>query len=268
MTKFTRLIAYGCSHTQGQEIIDEKHIPGADKIKSLQGRDAFWQAILEKYPEMEEAAYIDLCKPHAWPRHLADRIGIPWVNRARPGNSIYNMIYGIDRDLANGDILDTDLVILGTTSPNRLIYVNYEGRDVTLQLGYLTAWPENLKHGYPFFIKWMNDPTITFHFSMALRTLLHLAQTRLKNQLYFVECGPAALHITKHIEPPLDPSVVRTLEPIYLDFKNSGLMISERNMYMGQPEEYKLALGHLAEPAHFTWAKHLYENCQRMGLTS
>ena len=103
---------------------------------------------------------------------------------------------------------------------------------------------------------------------MALRTLLHLAQTRLKNQLYFVECGPAALHITKHIEPPLDPSVVRTLEPIYLDFKNSGLMISERNMYMGQPEEYKLALGHLAEAAHINWSEHLYENCQRMGLTA
>jgi hypothetical protein len=76
------------------------------------------------------------------------------------------------------------------------------------------------------------------------------------------------MHIDKYIEPPLHPSIVKTLEPVYSDFKNSGLLISERNMYMDQPKEYQLAFGHLSEPAHFTWAKHLYENCQRMGLTS
>lgn len=275
MTKFKRLVAYGCSFTSGEEIIDETYIPGATKIKKVQGYEAWEKTLFEKYPEMNKMAYIKLERSHAWPRHLADRIGIPWDNRAFPGISIYNMIYNIDRDLANGDILDTDLVILGITSPNRLIYIKpYGGADAasgserSLHLGYLHFWPEDLQHGYPFFIKWMNDPTIAFHFSMALRTLLYMAQTRLKNQLYFVECDPYALHITKKIEPPLNLSRVKTLEPAYLDFKNSGLMISERNMFMDQPKEYKLAFNHLAEAAHVNWAEHLYENCQRMGLTA
>jgi hypothetical protein len=268
MTKFTRLIAYGCSHTQGQEIIDEKHIPGADKIKSLQGRDAFWQAILEKYPETDLDEYHIRSRPHAWPRHLADRIGIPWDNRAFPGISIYNMIYNIDRDLANGNILDTDLVILGITSPNRLIYIHHEGRDRSLNLGHLHGWPQIFEQGYPFFIKWMNDPTIMFHFSTALRALLHTAQTRLKNQLYFVECHPHSMNIKEYVDPPLHPSIVKTLEPIYSDFKNSGLMISERSLFTDQPKEYRLALGHLAEVAHVNWSQHLYESCIKMGLTS
>jgi hypothetical protein len=268
MTKFTRLVAYGCSYTQGQEIIDEEYIPGANEIKKIQGRDAFWETLLNKYPHLTRDSYNELNKPHAWPRHLADRIGIPWVNRALPGSSIYNMIYRIERDLANGNISPTDLVILGVTSPNRLIHIDHLGRDDTLHLGYLHAWPRDLKDGYPFFIKWMNDPVITFHFSIALRALLHTAQTRLKNQLYFVECYPRSMNITDYVNPPLHPSIVKTLEPIYLDFKNSGLMISERHMYMGQPQEYQLAFGHLAEAAHVDWAEHLYENCQRMGLTS
>ena len=268
MTKFKRLVAYGCSYTQGDELIDEDYIPGANEIKQLKGREVWWRILLEKYPELHREEYINLCRSHAWPRHLADRIGIPWINRAFPGNSIYNMIYNIDRDLANGNILDTDLVILGITSTNRLIYINHEGREVTLYLGYLQGWPSELKHGYPFFIKWWNDPGITFQFSLALRTLLHLAQTRLKNQLYFVECDPRSMHVGKYIEPPLHPSIVKTLEPIYSEFKNSGLMISERNMYRDQPKEYELAFGHLNKAAHIDWAKHLYENCQRMGLTS
>ena len=268
MTKFKRLVAYGCSYTQGDELIDESYVPGANEIKKTQGLDAFLETLYKKYPELDKQEYNELGKSHAWPRHLADRIGIPWINRAHPGMSNYNMIYNIDRDLANGDIFDTDLVILGITSPNRLIHINHEGRDRTLHLGYLAAWPENLKHGYPFFIKWWNDPAITFQFSVALRALLHMSQTRLKNQLYFVECDPRSLHLEKYIEPPLHPSIVKTLEPAYLDFKNSGLMISDRNMYMGQPKEYTLALGHLAEAAHIDWANHLYENCQRMGLTS
>jgi hypothetical protein len=228
----------------------------------------FLETLYKKYPNLTKQSYNELGKPHAWPRHLADKIGIPWVNRASPGMSNYNMIYNIDRDLANGDIFDTDLVILGTTSPNRLIHINYEGKDKSLHLGYLNNWPQEIKHGYPFFIKWMNDPTITFHFSIALRALLHTAQTRLKNQLYFVECHSRGMNITEYTEPPLHPLVIKTLEPIYLDFKNSGLVISERNMYMDQPKEYELALGHLAEAAHINWSKHLYKNCQRMGLTT
>jgi hypothetical protein len=269
MTKFKRLVAYGCSFTSGEELIDETYIPGANEIKKTQGYAEWEKTLFKKYPEIEDyIEYIKLCRPHAWPRHLADKIGIPWDNRAFPGISIYNMIHDIDRHLADGEILDTDLVILGITSPNRLIYIPPSGGEKSLHLGYLHFWPENLQHGYPFFIKWMNDPTIAFHFSMALRTLLYMAQTRLKNQLYFVECDPYALHITKDIEPPLNPSRLKTLEPAYSDFKNSGLMISERNMFMGQPKEYRLAFGHLAEAAHVNWSEHLYENCQRMGLTS
>ena len=268
MTKFKRLVAYGCSYTQGDELIDEEYIPGANEIKKTRGLNVFLETLYKKYPDLTKQSYNELGKSHAWPRHLADRIGIPWINNASPGNSNYNMIYRLDRDLANGEILDTDLVIIGITSPNRLIYINPAGGEDTLHLGYLHGWPIGLKHGYPFFIKWMNNPTILFHFSMALRTLLHMAQTKLKNQLYFVECDPYALHITKNIEPPLNPSRVKTLEPAYSDFKNSGLLISERNMFKDQPEEYKLALGHLAEAAHIGWAEHLYENCQRMGLTS
>ena len=155
MTKFKRLVAYGCSYTQGQEMIDEQYIPGANEIKLIQGRDEFWQAFRKKYPDLTKESYNELGKSHAWPRHLADRIGIPWINNASPGNSNYNMIYRLDRDLANGEILDTDLVIIGITSPNRLIYINPAGGEDTLHLGYLHGWPIGLKHGYPFFIKWM-----------------------------------------------------------------------------------------------------------------
>jgi hypothetical protein len=268
MTKFTRLVAYGCSYTQGDEILDETYIPGAEDLKRTQGRNAFWIAFGKKYPELRRASYNELNKLHAWPQHLADKIGLPCVNCAYPGNSIHNIIYNIERDLANGNILDTDLVILGIPSSYRVGYIDNLGGDKTLQLGHVDSWPDEFKKGYSYFINWYNDPTITFYFSVALRALLGMAQTRLKNQLYFAECDPGAMHLEGYIEPPMHPSVVKTLELAYSDFKQSGLMISDCSLYsQAHPDEWKLAGGHLAEPAHAQWSEHLYQNCQRMGLT-
>ena len=268
MTKFRRLVAYGCSYTQGDEILDETYIPGAEELKRTQGRNAFWIAFGKKYPKLRRVSYNELGKLHAWPQHLANKIGLPCINRAYPGNSIHNIIYNIEQDLAHGNILDTDLVIIGIPSSDRVVYIDNAGKADTLQLSHVDGWPDEFKKGYSYFINWYNDPTIKFHFSVALRALLGLAQTRLKNQLYFVECDPRSMHLKEYINPPMDLSVVKTLESAYSDFKQSGLMISDYSLYSQEYRtEWELAGGHLAEPAHVMWSEHLYQNCTKMGLT-
>jgi len=268
MTAFTRLVAYGCSYTQGSEILDERYLPGAEKLKRERGLDAFWTAFNKKFNDVTYESYINEAKQYAWPRHLADKFAIPWDNRARPGYSTSNMIYNIDRDLVNGDITNTDLVIIGITSSERLIRINDAGYDRTLHLGYIDTFPAELAKGYPYFVNWFNDPTLKFYFSVELRALLYLASTKLKGQLYFVECDPHALYIKEYINPPLAEKVVNTLDPIYSDFINSGLLISKEGFYQNQPPECTLAGGHLNEDAHKRWAEHIYQNCIRKGLTA
>lgn len=138
---FNRIVAYGCSHTAGSELVDHLfwHKPitamELDKIKrkwtadGRRGEFYLKNPSLQQYDQINEAG-----KKIAWPAQVAKRFGVPIVNKAVPGNSMQGIVYSIEQDLYEGNISDNDLVLIGATSMDRFLHFTKQEKN---------GWPES-----------------------------------------------------------------------------------------------------------------------------
>lgn len=137
MTKINRIHVFGCSFTAGDELIDHiifsslGNMEKIDRIKFSVGSKFENSYKSHISPEWRnEDGFIDYKrvtieqKKFAWPAILERLSGISVINYAIPGTSNDLMFSQLDKLLSEGNILDTDLVIIGLTSPNRVSYFN------------------------------------------------------------------------------------------------------------------------------------------------
>lgn len=165
MIKFDRIVAYGCSMTAGDETMDHIFVDSLSEYevdKSKLDCDALWcPSWNDKYytPEYcsdktlfdEQGKWIwgeqlRRTKEAAWPRWLADKFGVPWVNRALGGSGIEYAIYCYEEDLAKGEITDNDLILFGLTTPHRWFWLDETGRPKKPLLTYIADWPSRRFH--------------------------------------------------------------------------------------------------------------------------
>lgn len=266
--KFNRLVAYGCSHTSGAETIDEEWYPGAEQIKIKNGPHYFYE-LLFKSKNLNFHDYDNLSKKNSWANQLADRFNIPCLNNSVSGNSFQKMYWELERDLSNGTILDTDIIFVGITSPDRVLYFTNDS-PVTLHLGYPDRWPRDIQRSAGGVIDFFSNEQIKLQFLVLLEAFARKAETELKDRLYFVECDPRALHTEyTHVDTTMEPhpewfrSVV---SPAYKKFKNSKYLLSKYGMYYEVPDDELHAGRHVTTQRHKKWANHIYD--EFMKLTS
>jgi len=266
--EFKRLVAYGCSFTSGAETIDEEWYPGAEQIKIKHGPHYFYN-LLYKEKNLTFHSYDQLSKKNSWANQFADTLGIPCLNNSVSGNSIYKMYWELERDLSNGTILDDDVIFVGITSPERVIYFDNFG-PTALHLAYPNLWPDTIKNNLSSVIEYFNNEQLKFQFLTILQAFLHKAEHQLKDRLYFVECDPRALHTDyTHVDSTMAPhpewfrSVV---DSGYANFRQSKYLLSKHSMYYEVPEDELHAGRHVTTQRHKTWADHIYG--EFMKLTS
>ena len=132
---FDRLVAYGCSHTAGSETQDEDYVPNSDLLKKQIG----WREFIKRYDPVFSnnwTAYVNAGKETSFIKHLADKLNVPYENRAIVGSGSAEQIYLIEKDLAENQIKDTDLVIVGITGKERLLTFNNENNPETILLAH------------------------------------------------------------------------------------------------------------------------------------
>lgn len=179
---FNRIVAYGCSHTAGSELVDHLfwHKPitatELDKIKrkwTADGRSGKFylkNPSLQQYDQINEAG-----KKIAWPAQVAKRFGVPIVNKAVPGNSMQGMIYSIEQDLYEGNISDNDLVLIGATSMDRFLHFTKQEKNgwpesATPIIGCTWLWPTEKFHND--FVEYMaDDYFLLFNYFNTLKYL-------------------------------------------------------------------------------------------------
>jgi hypothetical protein len=135
LNQIHRLVAYGCSYTQGAELADADFIPGLtiDQInseKNLLGNPGFYNKYLGSwFADTRGATIREKEILRAWPSKLIKELGVQWsyLNRARPGSSMQEIVFTLEKDLYNGVIGDNDLIIIGITSPLRVLRFNDQG---------------------------------------------------------------------------------------------------------------------------------------------
>ena len=176
--KFNRIIAYGCSHTAGSELADHLFwerpvtVNELDKIKrTFKNPTEFYQ----KYPMTGYSEVIEIQSKKSWAGKVAEKFGVPILNRGLPGSSMQGIIYSIEKDRFEGHITDNDLILIGATSMDRWMYFEKEERygwphPATPIMGYPGRWPS--EQFYNDFTRYVASDYFTFfNYFTSLRYL-------------------------------------------------------------------------------------------------
>lgn len=165
MIEFDRIVAYGCSMTCGDETLDHIFVDAlteyeVDKTKIDMG-GLFcpnWNATYYTPKYCSDKTLFDQdgkwlwgeqmrrTKEVAWPRWLADKFGVPWINKSIGGAGIEYAIYRYEEDLATGQINDSDLVLFGLTTPHRWFWIDETGLPRKPLLSFPADWPSPKFH--------------------------------------------------------------------------------------------------------------------------
>lgn len=119
-----RVIAYGCSFTAGDEIVDHLLLnvsfDEVNKIKkNYSNQVEFYEKLSIEFPN-------DIMRNNSWAGQLAKLLNKPFINKAYPGYSIAQSYFQIYSDWKNNFITNKDLILLGLTGPSRIVWFNEE----------------------------------------------------------------------------------------------------------------------------------------------
>ena len=140
--RIDRVVAYGCSWTAGSELMDHVHMGVSfDKCNTIKktyiatGKThENMHKFIKKY-DIGNPTLVDLNRRSSWAGQVASLLGKPLDNRAEGGSSLDQIYFTLYNDFIKGNILDTDLVLVGITTPYRVARFGYHGVG-SVQLGY------------------------------------------------------------------------------------------------------------------------------------
>lgn len=115
-----RVVSYGCSFTHGDEIIDHDLLNTTfDEVnklkKSFDSQVDFYKHYKIEFPN-------DKMREASWAGQLAKLMGKPFVSYAQPGTSLGYHLYQIMNDFNHQKITANDLILVGLTGPDRVMY--------------------------------------------------------------------------------------------------------------------------------------------------
>lgn len=181
MKEINRIVFYGCSFTVGSELSDCKLFPQMTKqeIDNLKRKERY-----AFYNRINPIVRDNADNQQSWARWFSDELGLPWVNRATGGSSMGQIIFSLEKDLADNNINDDDLIIVGITSPERLCRFLRYGANSLIINNLDTRWDkETFRNDYIKYIA--NDDYILFNWYKDIKyldLLSHKLQGRLHQQ--------------------------------------------------------------------------------------
>jgi hypothetical protein len=180
LLNINRVVFYGCSFTAGSELADQELLPNFSKeeINKLKEKEfyRFYDRVNDKLRE-------ELEKEKSWARWFADDLGLPYENRAKGGSSMAQIVFTVEQDLAKNTIKDADLIVVGTTSPERICrFTQYGPQSIILANSKLhDQWDERFERD--FLTNIATDNYILYHWYKELRHL-DLLSDRLQGRLF------------------------------------------------------------------------------------
>jgi hypothetical protein len=173
-----RILAYGCSYTAGDEIMDHV-IMGLSFDECNQTKQDYLNNRQSSIVPAHTARFKEdfnirwdepLHRSNSWAAHLAKKLGVSFENRAMNGSGLDEQYLGICTDYSRGLILNNDLVLVGLTSLNRTIDFRSKEKITTLISKNI---PEDL--GSKLFLDIYNDDFLVFQYFKTLNLLSGLS---------------------------------------------------------------------------------------------
>jgi len=117
---YKRVVGYGCSYTAGDEIADHLILNVSfEECKKLKKK---FSNQVEFYNHYNIVHQHEMLWSNSWAAQLANLINLPYLNRANPGSSMGHIYFDIYKDYVNKLISKDDLILVGITSPLRIMY--------------------------------------------------------------------------------------------------------------------------------------------------
>jgi hypothetical protein len=145
LNNINRIIVYGCSYTAGDELLDHE-ILGMSFSECNNFKKQFANVIKFYDHKINGNTIRELIKNDgrninaSWANQLATKFDKTCINKAVGGSSIEEHFYLILKDMSVGNILPTDLVLIGLTTPDR-IFIYPTGSDKPHSNLLSNAWP-------------------------------------------------------------------------------------------------------------------------------
>ena len=173
---FNRVIAYGCSLTAGDEIMDhvfmDTSFEKCNRIKRQYIIDVGRMGAGDKFKKTYNIhkADTELNCNHSWAAYLAKHLDLPFENRAKSGSSIDQIYFTIYHDLLNSSISETDLVLVGLPPQYRMIDFRNPHKPLSFILAHLDK--DNVEN--KLLIDMFNDDFAHFHYFKTVELLCNL----------------------------------------------------------------------------------------------
>ena len=167
-----RILAYGCSYTAGDEIVDHV-IMGVSFEECNQWKRDYLNkrlasfAYTGKFKTDFNIQWDDpLHRNSSWAAQVAKLLDLPFENRAMNGSGLDEQYLKIYSDCETGLILDSDLVLVGLTSMNRMIDFRLKEKITTLISRNI---PDDV--GSKLLLEFCNDDHMVYHYFKTLSLL-------------------------------------------------------------------------------------------------
>ena len=177
LVNITRIVFYGCSFTVGSELSDCELMPllSKEEIDKLKIKEQY-----SFYERFDRNIITQMDNKKSWARWLADELKLPWINRAKGGASMGEIVFLIEQDLALGKILETDMIVVGITSPERICtFQNYGTRSYIMN-DLDTSWDKKFRN--EFILNIADDNYIVYNWYKDIK-YLDLLSARLGGRL-------------------------------------------------------------------------------------
>lgn len=149
LNNITRIIAYGCSYTGGDELLDHEVLgmpfDHCNKFKQQFKNPLDFYNLTNNGKTISELLESDGRNRNAsWAGQLAKLLGKDFENNAVNGSSTDEHFYKILVDISNKKILETDLVLVGLSIPDRIfIFPTNADKPYSKLLGWKRGWDDN-----------------------------------------------------------------------------------------------------------------------------
>lgn len=254
-----RIIAYGCSFTAGDEIVDHHLLnvsfDEVNKIKkNYSNQVEFYQKLSIEIPN-------DIMRKNSWAGQLAKLLNKPFVSKAYPGYSIAQSYFQIYSDWKNNFITDKDLILLGLTGPSRIMWYNKEFKvlDSAPLLNYIENCNYNDVEKKPI-LELFDDNLTAFNYFSFLNNI-----QQLKNHLN-IRIQPMTANNTinsKHFSLlGIDSNILKYCLSVFDDCKSITLLTKEylKNKTI-DPKLTLCGYGHPPLESHIELAIKIYDRC-------
>jgi hypothetical protein len=257
---FDRLVAYGCSHTAAYESADTEWWPAADEYKLKHGPAEFFKFMARTYPgQWNHQQHIENQKTNSFANKLAELIGIPCANKAIPGNSLAQIVWQLNTDIANNQITSNDLILIGLPNSERVICFDDQAVD-TLRLADSLHYAD-FDLDEKTMVTYFNREQTMFLYLTYIQSLLYLEKTQLSRQILFVDPDNGYRRFIDFIQSLSSTNYFKktvfnmlqdvNARPVWLDIHNVRLCNAGDQRHAGM---------HATAEMHKTYAEKLFKN--------